>query len=236
MTLKCAIIDDEPLAVELLSGYVRRTPFLSLNGGYTSAVSAIKALREQPVDVLFLDIQMPEISGLEFAKILPKDTRVVFTTAFSEYALEGYEFDTLGYLLKPISYEAFIKVANKALDWFTRIEKIDCYHANRFMFIKSDYKLVRVNFDDILYIEGLKDYIRIYLQNGEKIMSLMNMKTLEDFLPRPEFMRIHRSFIAHVSKVNVIDRMRFVYGDTHIPVSDSYKDAVNDIIDKFTLT
>ena len=178
MTLNCAIIDDEPLAVELLTSYVNRTPFLNLTGGYNSAISAIKALRETPVDVLFLDIQMPELSGLEFAKLLPKETRIVFTTAFSEYALEGYENDALGYLLKPISYESFIKVAQKALDWFNRITKIDNYQQNRFMFVKSDYKLVKISFDDILYIEGLKDYVRIYLENGEKIMSLMNMKTL----------------------------------------------------------
>ena len=235
MTLNCAIIDDEPLAVELLSSYVKRTPFLNLTGGYNSAVSAIKALRETPVDILFLDIQMPELSGLEFAKILPKETRIVFTTAFSEYALEGYEIDALGYLLKPISYESFIKVAQKALDWFTRISKIDNYKRDRFMFIKSDYKLVRVNLDEILYVEGLKDYVRIYLENGEKIMSLMNMKTLEDYLPRPEFLRTHRSFIVHMNKVKLIDRMRFVFGDVYIPISDSYKDYINDVLDRYTL-
>ena len=235
MTLNCAIIDDEPLAVELLSSYVKRTPFLNLTGGYNSAISAIKALRERPVDILFLDIQMPELSGLEFAKILPNETRIVFTTAFSEYALEGYERDALGYLLKPISYENFVKVAQKALDWYTRISKIDNYHRDRFMFIKSDYKLVRINFDDILYIEGLKDYVRIYLENGEKIMSLMNMKTLEDYLPRPEFLRTHRSFIVHMHKVKLIDRMRFVFGDVYIPISDSYKDSINDVLDRYTL-
>ena len=236
MTLNCAIIDDEPLAVELLTSYVNRTPFLNLTGGYNSAISAIKALRETPVDVLFLDIQMPELSGLEFAKLLPKETRIVFTTASSEYALEGYENDALGYLLKPISYESFIKVAQKALDWFNRITKIDNYQQNRFMFVKSDYKLVKISFDDILYIEGLKDYVRIYLENGEKIMSLMNMKTLEDYLPRPEFIRTHRSFIVHTSKVRLIDRMRFVFGDTYIPISDSYKDNINEILERFTLT
>lgn len=235
MTLNCAIIDDEPLAVELLSGYVKRTPFLNLTGGYNSAVSAIKALRESPVDILFLDIQMPDLSGLEFAKILPKETRIVFTTAFSEYALEGYDINALGYLLKPISYEKFIKVAQKGLEWFTRESKLDSFRNDRFMFVKSDYKLVRVKLDDILYVEGLKDYVRIYLENGEKIMSLMNMKTLEDFLPRPEFMRSHRSYIVHMSKVNQIDRMRFVFGDIYVPISDSYKDSISDVIDRYTL-
>ena len=235
MTLNCAIIDDEPLAVELLSSYVKRTPFLNLTGGYNSAINAMKVIREKPVDILFLDIQMPELSGLEFAKILPKDTRIVFTTAFSEYALEGYESDALDYLLKPISYEKFLNVAKKGLDWYTKIQKIDSYRNDRFMFVKSDYKLVRVDFDDIIYIEGLKDYVRIFLENGEKIMSLMNMKTLEDFLPKPEFIRIHRSYIVHTNKVKLVDRMRFVFGDTYIPVSDSYKDAVSEILDKYTL-
>ena len=174
-------------------------------------------------------------SGVEFAKILPKDTRIVFTTAFSEYALEGYESDALGYLLKPISYEKFLNVAKKGLDWYTKIQKINSYRNDRFMFVKSDYKLIRVDFDDIIYIEGLKDYVRIFLENGEKIMSLMNMKTLEDFLPAPEFMRTHRSYIVHTNKVKLVDRMRFVFGDTYIPVSDRYKDAVSDILDKYTL-
>ena len=235
MTLNCAIIDDEPLAVELLASYVKRTPFLNLTGGYNSTINAMKEIREKPVDILFLDIQMPELSGLEFAKILPKDTRIVFTTAFSEYALEGYESDALGYLLKPISYEKFLNVAKKGLDWYTKIQKINSYRNDRFMFVKSDYKLIRVDFDDIIYIEGLKDYVRIFLENGEKIMSLMNMKTLEDFLPAPEFMRTHRSYIVHTNKVKLVDRMRFVFGDTYIPVSDRYKDAVSDILDKYTL-
>ena len=141
----------------------------------------------------------------------------------------------MGYLLKPISYEKFLNVAKKGLDWYTKIQKIDSYRNDRFMFVKSDYKLVRVEFDDIIYIEGLKDYVRIFLENGEKIMSLMNMKTLEDFLPKPEFIRIHRSYIVHTNKVKLVDRMRFVFGDTYIPVSDSYKDAVSEILDKYTL-
>ena len=201
-------------------------------GVYNSAITAMKDLREGHIQLLFLDIQMPELSGLEFAKILPKETRCIFTTAFPQYAIESFRVSAIDYLLKPISFDDFQIAVNKAVAHFA----LSHHQQDRFFFIKSDYQLQRINFDEILYIEGQKDYVRIYLENGQKIMSLMNMKTLEDFLPRPEFMRIHRSFIAHVSKVDVIDRMRFVYGDTHIPVSDSYKDAVNDIIDKFTLT
>ena len=201
MTLSCAIIDDEPLALEMMSDYVQKTPFLALSGAYNSAVQAIKALRENPVDLLFLDIQMPELSGLEFAEVLPKRTKVVFTTAFPQYAVDGYEVEALGYILKPISYDAFLKVAKRAYEWYNQSEKAKNYANDRFIFVKSDYKLVRIDLDDILFIEGLKDYVRIYTENGDKIMSLMNMKTLEDFLPRPEFLRSHRSYIVHMNKV-----------------------------------
>ena len=235
MILNCAIIDDEPLAVEMMTSYVEKTPFLHLTGAYNSAVAAIKPLSEQPVDVLFMDIQMPELSGLEFAKILPKKTKFIFTTAFSQYALEGYDVNALAYLLKPISYEAFLKAAKKALDWFAQAEKIEAYRNDRFMFVKSDYKLVKVEFDDIIYVEGLKDYIRIYLENGSKVVSLMNMKSLEDYLPKPEFLRTHRSYIVHMTKVKAVDRLRMVFGSAYIPISESYKDTVMAYFEQHTL-
>ena len=236
MNLTCAIIDDEPLAVEMMADYVRKTPFLHLSGTYNSAVQAIKALRETPVDLLFLDIQMPELSGIEFAKVLPKSTMVVFTTAFSQYAVEGYAVDAVGYLLKPITYDAFIRVVNRVLDKFTRTEKTRRYAEDRFMFVKSDYKLIRIDLDKILFIEGLKDYVRIYLDSGEKIMSLMNMKTLEDYLPKPDFMRCHRSYIVQMSKVESLDRLRMIIRDNFIPISDSYKDAVLSYLDNHTIS
>ncbi len=235
MTLNCAIIDDEPLAVDLLSSYVNKTPFLNLTGGYNSAIAAIKDLKSNPVDLIFLDIQMPELSGIEFAKILPRSTKIVFTTAFSKYAAEGYDVDALYYLLKPISYEDFLKAANKALKWFEERERPESYRSDRFVFVKSDYKLQKIAFDDILYIEGVKDYVRITMANGDKIMSLMNLKKLEDRLPSPEFMRIHRSYIVHMNKIEVVDRLRVVFGNTYIPISDSYKDSVMAYIDRHTL-
>jgi two-component system LytT family response regulator len=235
MILNCAIIDDEPLAAGLLKSYVEKTPFLSLSGVYNSALAAMKDLRENPVHLIFLDIQMPELSGVEFAKILPKETKVIFTTAFSQYAIEGYKVSALDYLLKPISYDDFVKASNKALDWFSVSEKQKTYAKDRFMFVKSDYKLQRIWFDDILYIEGLKDYVRIYMESGEKIMSLMNMKKLEEYLPNPEFLRTHRSYIVHMSKVNTIDRFRMVFGDEYLPISESYKDAVQMYLDSHTM-
>lgn len=236
MTLSCTIIDDEPLAAHLIESYVEKTPFLQLAGVYNSAVAAMRELREHPVDLLFLDIQMPELSGMEFAKILPPATKIVFITAFDKYAIEGYKVNAIDYLLKPVAYDDFLRAAHKALGWFAdTIEQVGYCHADRFMFVKSDYKLMRIALDDILYIEGLKDYVRIYLENGDKIMSLMNMKKLEDFLPRPEFMRTHRSYIVHATKITAIDRLRLVIGGTYIPVSDSYKDNITDYLDKHTL-
>ena len=155
MTINCAIIDDEPLAAGLLKSYVEKTPFLELIGTYGSAIEAMKELRENPAQLLFLDIQMPELSGIEFAKILPPETKIIFTTAFQQYAIEGYKVNALDYLMKPISYDDFLKSADKALEWFTVARKQQAYATDRFMFVKSDYKLVRVNLDDILYVEGL---------------------------------------------------------------------------------
>ena len=235
MTISCAIIDDEPLAAGLLESYARKTPYLQLVGTYNSAILAMKDLRDNPVQLLFLDIQMPELSGVEFAKILPKDTRVIFTAAFPQYAVEGYKVNALDYLLKPISYEDFLKSTDKALEWFSIIQRQDAYRRDRFMFVKTDYKLQRVNLDDILFIEGLKDYVRFYLKDGEKVMSLMSMKKLEEYLPRPEFLRTHRSYIVHMTETPLVDRFRIVFGENYIPVSENYKDDVQNYFDIHTL-
>ncbi len=235
MIITCAIIDDEPLAAGLLESYVARTPYLSLKGTYNSAIQAMKDLRDDAVNLLFLDIQMPELSGIEFAKILPKDTKIIFTTAFPQYAIEGYKVNALDYLLKPISYEDFLKSTDKALAWFSASKKQDVYRRDRFMFVKSDYKLQRILLDDILYIEGLKDYVRFYMRNGDKVMSLMSMKKLDEYLPKPEFLRTHRSFIVHMTETPQVDRFRIVFGDVYIPVSDNYKEEVQAYFDQHTL-
>ena len=235
MTISCAIIDDEPLAAGLLESYAKKTPFLELIGTYNSAIMAMKDLRDNPAQLLLLDIQMPELSGIEFAKILPKETRIIFTTAFSQYAVEGYKVDALDYLLKPVSYEDFLKSTGKALDWFSVVQRQDAYRRDRFMFVKTDYKLQRVNLDDILYIEGLKDYVRFYLKDGQRIMSLMSMKKLEEYLPKPEFLRIHRSYIVHMSETPLVDRFRIVFGEEYIPISENYKDEVQNYFDMHTL-
>ena len=236
MILSCAIIDDEPLAAELLASYVSKTPGLRLAGVYESAVTAMKELRERPVDLLFLDIQMPELSGLEFATLLPKDTRIIFTTAFDRYAIDGYKVDAADYLLKPVSYDRFAASVNKVIEWFETNERRKTAARDRFVYVKSEYKLIRLDFDDILYIEGLKDYVKIYFEAPRKpVLSLVNMKRVEDCLPKPQFMRVHRSFIVNMAKVSMVDRGRIVVGDVFSPVSESYKSQVQEYLDGHSL-
>lgn len=223
MILHCAIVDDEPLALGLLQSYVEKTPFLELTGKYSSAIQAMKELPDKEVDLLFLDIQMPELNGLEFSKMLPLRTRIVFTTAFEQYALDGYKVNALDYLLKPISYVDFLKAANKALQWFELFQKQKNDEIQS-IFVKSEYKLIQIELDKIMYIEGLRDYVKIYMEDLPRpILSLMNMKAIEELLPPSRFMRVHRSFIVQKSKIRIVDRGRIVFGKNYIPVSDSYK-------------
>lgn len=236
MTLNCAIIDDEPLAAQLLQSYVNKTPFLQLTGVYNSAITAMRDLRTSPVNLLLLDIQMPELSGIEFAKILPKETYVIFTTAFPQYAIEGYKVNSIDYLLKPVSYEDFLRATDKALQRVAAQVSHNDSLQERFIYVKSDYKLLRIKLSDILYIEGLKDYVRIYMANGEKIVSLISMKRMEESLPQPEFMRIHRSYIVNMGHVSVVDRNRIVFGSELIPVSDNYKEQLQHYLDHHTLS
>ena len=236
--MTCAIIDDEPLAAELLASYAQKTTFLELVGTYNSAIEAMKVIRTTPVDLLFLDIQMPELSGLEFATILSPKTMIVFTTAFDRYAVESYKVNAIDYLLKPIAYDAFLHSANKALQMLeTRSTQKSVKSEERFFYVKSEYKLIRILIDDILYIEGLKDYVKIRLAAPQKSVNcLMNMKALEDYLPQQDFMRVHRSYIVNLKRVEAIDRLRIVIGDTFIPISDTYKDAVTQFIASHTVS
>ena len=236
--MTCAIIDDEPLAAELLASYAQKTTFLELVGTYNSAIEAMKVIRTTPVDLLFLDIQMPELSDLEFATILSPKTMIVFTTAFDRYAVESYKVNAIDYLLKPIAYDAFLHSANKALQMLeTRSTQKSVKSEERFFYVKSEYKLIRILIDDILYIEGQKDYVKIRLAAPQKSVNcLMNMKALEDYLPQQDFMRVHRSYIVNLKRVEAIDRLRVVIGDTFIPISDTYKDAVTQFIASHTVS
>lgn len=231
MNLKCAIVDDEPLALSLIESYVNKTPFLTLEGKYSSAVQAMKELPDKQVDLLFLDIQMPELNGLEFSKMVAPTTRIIFTTAFEQYAIDGYKVNALDYLLKPISYVDFLQAANKAIQWFELAQQPK--EEIQSIFVKSEYKLVQIELKKILYIEGLKDYIKIYEEDAAKpILSLMSMKTMEELLPSSRFMRVHRSYIVQKEKIRIIDRGRIVFGKNYIPISDSYKQAFQEFLDK----
>jgi DNA-binding LytR/AlgR family response regulator len=241
MTLTCFIIDDEPLALGLLESYVAKTPFLELTGKFSSAVSALEFIRETPPNVIFLDIQMAELNGIEFARMIPENkTRIIFTTAFEQYALESYKVNALEYLLKPFSYSDFLMAANKSLQWHQMNEKAtndnvtasttDC------IYVKSDYRLVQILLSKILYVEGLKDYLKIYLEDEtQPIVSHITMKAMEEMLPNQLFMRIHRSFIVQKNNIKMVENNRIVFGKTFIPVSDSYKEIFQEFLEKRTL-
>lgn len=237
MTLTCAIIDDEPLAISLLESYVNKTPFLQLVGKFNSALNALSELSSQPVDLLFLDIQMPELNGLEFSRILKTDTRIIFTTAFEQYALDSYKVNALDYLLKPISYPDFLKAANKALQWYELVKGNKGNENNtESIFIKTEYKLVQVELRKILYIEGLKDYVKIFIEDEpHPILSLMSIKSLEELLPSNRFIRVHRSFIVQPEKIKVIERNRIVFGKEYIPISDNYKQKFMEFLSQRSL-
>lgn len=241
MKLRCAIVDDEPLALGLLESYVKKTPLLELNGAYSSAIQAMKNLPENPVNLIFLDIQMPELNGLEFSRMIPQDTRIIFTTAFEQYALDGYKVNALDYLLKPVSYSDFMQAVNKAVKWFELQQKaeensnnfIQASSESNYIYIKSDYKLIQINLDKILYIEGLKDYIKIHLEDELRpILSLVSMRAMEEKLPSSRFLRVHRSFIVQKQKIKVIDKGRIVFGKEYIPISDSYKQELQNYVNE----
>lgn len=243
MKLRCAIVDDEPLALGLLESYAKKTPLLELDGCYANAIQAMKALPEHPVDLLFLDIQMPELNGLEFSRIVSEDTRIVFTTAFDQYAIDGYRVNALDYLLKPISYTDFLQAVNKAVQWFDIRRRAEGSPASQsptgnadYIYVKSDYKLIQIPLSDILYIEGLKDYIKIHLEGEPRpILSLVSMKSMEERLPANRFIRVHRSFIVQKQKIKVINKGRIVFGKEYVPVSDSYKQELQNYVNEHSI-
>ena len=282
--ISCIIVDDEPLAVKLMESYAAKTPFLSLQGSFTSGTTAYSFLQDTPVDLLFCDIQMPNLSGMELSKMLPPRTRIIFTTAFSEYAVEGFRVRALDYLLKPISYDDFLAAALKAKEYFelidrqspspvaeptspvaepvvrhcsptieapgedilkgevvsTRLSVASTSSATektgsttaisasasrpKSIFVKTEYRLQQIDLDKITYVEGLKDYVKIHLTgDSSPILSLMRMKTLEDTLPASDFVRVHKSFIVRLDKIEAIERNHILITTARIPIGDSYQ-------------
>lgn len=239
MELNCLIVDDEPLALDLLEAYVKRTSFLKLKGRCGSAVDALQKLKEEQVDLIFLDIQMPELSGMELSRLVDPKVRIIFTTAFEQYALEGFRVNALDYLLKPISYPEFLKAAEKAWQWFERKSPerpTEKTKEEGSIFVKADYKLLKIALHRIQYVEGLKDYVKIHLTDTpHPIVSLVSMKSLEETLPSATFVRVHRSYIVNLEHVSEVTHNRIVFGKELIPISDSYRDKFFEYVNSRTV-
>lgn len=236
--ISCLIVDDEPMALNLVENYVLKTPFLHLVQKCNSGLEALSYLNEEKVDLIFLDIQMPDLTGLQLAKVLPKSTRIIFTTAFDQYAIEGFKVEALDYLLKPFDYSEFLSASNKAREWFELIQNQEkaTPKNTEFLFVKSEYKQIKIILNDVLYFEGLKDYIKIWLKNNSKpILTLMSLKTLEEELSSDKFMRVHRSFIVALDNIDTIERSQIVINKQRITVSDQYKQQFSDFITRNSL-
>ena len=266
MQLKCVVVDDEPLALEMMSAYVKKTPSLALAGAFSNSVEALDFLRNHSVQVAFVDIQMPDINGLELGGLLSgRETRLVYVTAYEQYALEGFKVEALDYLLKPVSYNDFLRAAQRAQRWFERGNENVAVMADKTgngdadglirsdaggmdsFFVRSDYRWVHVRMEDILYVESDKDYVKIYLDPKGKsrqdtpgssfcIMTLQCMKALEEKLSGKQFLRIHRSYLVNVARVASVERNKVIFADGQsVPVSDSYKPALDEYIAKRNL-
>lgn len=232
--ISCIAIDDEPLALRQIAGYIEKTPFLELAATFESALEALNFLNKNKIDLMFVDIQMPDLSGMDLVKSLDEKPEIIFTTAFSEYAVEGFKVDALDYLLKPLDYASFLKAANKAQSHFEK-SKIGTEELNtnaNHLFIKSDYKIIRLELDKILYIEGMREYVRIHLENAKPVMTLISMKKIEQKLPSSQFMRVHRSFIVNLDKITTVEKSRIVFDKEYIPVSEQYKETFQKFIDE----
>ena len=233
-SLRCFVVDDEPLAVKMLENFIARTPFLELVASFTDPVLALSEMRTQAPDLVFLDIQMPDLSGMELSRMIPEGTRIIFTTAFKQYAFESYEVSALDFLLKPIRYQKFLEAAEKAREWFTLKEAASAVPAaaapavgaKTSTFFKVDGALRKVEYDDILFVEGMKDYVMVYLASQRQpLVTHVTMKAMEEMLPAG-FMRIHRSFIVALDKVASVSGTGDVkVGDRLLHVSDAYRDA-----------
>ncbi len=227
LILQTVVVDDEPLAADLMEEYVRKTPFLKLAGSYSNGNEAFAALKEKPADLIFCDIQMPGLSGIDFSKMVSENTKVVFVTAYGQYAIEGFKVNAIDYLLKPVSYDDFLKSAKRALDWFGMRAQAEY---NESIWVKSDYRIRQIPLESILYAEGCKDYVKIHLSGSDTpVLSLMSMKSLEAKLPSKRFRRVHKSFIVQVSKIESFSKNHLIVNGTSLPVSDSFKNELAEI-------
>lgn len=235
MKITCIAIDDEPLAVKKIAGYIQKIPFLELIAECRSAFEAMEILRSKKIQLLFIDINMPDLNGMEFVKSLIEKPYVVFTTAYSEYAVEGFQVEAVDYLLKPVSFNNLLKAANKVkelVDLKSNILPEKNKTTPGHFFVKSEYKQVRIDLDQIKYIESQHEYVKINLLNSTPVLTQMSLKTIESLLPPERFMRVHRSFIVQLNKISVVERYRIVFDSkVYIPVSDQYKEKFQEYLD-----
>lgn len=237
MSIQCLIVEDEPLARSLMTDYVKKVPSLKLVGVCANALEAMEILRKESIELLFLDIQMPEITGTSFVRALQKKPLVIFTTAYSEYALEGYELDAIDYLLKPITFERFLRAVEKASQRLQQVKQaqpvVNSSSSEKtpdFVFVKDGTRLVKIKLDDILYVEGMKDYVTIHTAQ-QKITSLQRMKSMEEQLPADKFIRIHHSYIVNIAAVDSIHKNEVQIGKAIIPISESYRKAFREFVE-----
>ncbi|WP_066627120.1 LytR/AlgR family response regulator transcription factor [Labilibacter marinus] len=241
MVINCIVVDDEPLAQDLIEDYIKKIPFLNLIQKCSSAFEAFDSLRENKIDLVFLDIHMPNVSGLDFIKSLETKPLFIFTTAYSEYAIEAFDLNAIDYLVKPIPFDRFLKATNKAVDHYsikhkTSVTTSETPHKPKpakpdYFFIKVDYKERKINFADILYIEGLKDYVKIHLSNNSKpIITHNSLKSIMSTLQGNGFARVHKSFIVSIQHIKSITKNRIVINDQWIPIGDSFKEEFLNMI------
>ncbi|OON70518.1 LytR/AlgR family response regulator transcription factor [Hymenobacter sp. CRA2] len=238
--LRCLLVDDEPLALRLLAGYVERIPFLELVGTCRSALEAMEVLQREPVDVLFLDVQMPDLTGVDFVRTIRPNAAVVFTTAYKQYAVDGFDLDAVDYLIKPIPFDRFLKAATKVQE---RLQPLPApapppapapapAPAEEYIFVKADYHTQRVTLRDIRYLEGLKDYVKIHTGAGKPLLTLNSLRAFEERLPATEFVRVHRSYIVALSWIDSIRKNRIYMGDVVIPIGDAYAEPFHQLIEQ----
>ena len=226
MTLRCVIVDDEPLARELIKSYVSKTPGIELVDEFESAHDALNTVRENNIDIIFLDINMPVLNGIEFAALVPRETRIIYITAYDNYAVQDFRVNALDYMLKPVSYDDFVRAVGKAFEWksMRRALDNDTKRPTRQLTVKSENRLIQMRLDSINYVEVRNDRVIFFRSDGTEVSSPMSMREIEEILPADRFMRVHRSFIVNLARIEVVERNRIVFGKTYIPVSEYKRD------------
>jgi DNA-binding LytR/AlgR family response regulator len=234
--MKCIAVDDESLALDLLEDNIRKVPFLTLVKRCKNAFEAHEVVMKENIDLMFLDIQMPGISGVQFLQSISNPPLVIFITAYEQFALQGFNLDVVDYLLKPVSFDRFLKAANKAHELFTLKNAAPSVNSNEYLFVNSEYNLVKINIRDIIYIEGLKDYIKIFISNATRpIITRLSMKSIEEKLPSDRFVRVHKSFIIAIDKIISIRKGKISINNVHVPISEHYKENLYRFIDPKSL-